>query len=106
MFGPDWDEGCKSCSFWADNFNGIDVHLRHRDVHFLAISNAPLAKLEAYKKRMGWSFKLVSSYDSDFTYDYGVTFAPEDLDTGVVYNFVRQKDLNTEMPGVSFRQGR
>ena len=60
MFDPAWDEACKSCSFWADNFNGIDVHLAHRDITFLAISRAPLAKLEAFKKRMGWSFKWVS----------------------------------------------
>jgi predicted dithiol-disulfide oxidoreductase (DUF899 family) len=56
MLGPDWEEGCKSCSFWADNFNGIPIHLNHRDVTFTAVSRAPLAKIEAYRKRMGWSF--------------------------------------------------
>jgi len=56
MFAPDWEEGCKSCSFWADNFNGIPIHLNHRDVAFSAVSRAPLAKINAYKKRMGWSF--------------------------------------------------
>src|SRR5512143_615911 len=61
MFNPEGDAGCKHCSFWADNFNGIDVHLAHRDVSFVAISRAPLAKIEAFKKRMGWSFKWVSS---------------------------------------------
>jgi predicted dithiol-disulfide oxidoreductase (DUF899 family) len=101
MFGPDWDEACKSCTFWIDNVNGIDVHLRHRDVRLLAISHAPLAKLEAYKKRMGWSFTFASSYDSDFNYDYGVSFKPEDVEKGVVYNYVEQKELSTEMPGVS-----
>src|SRR5262249_33203263 len=57
MFDPSWDAGCKSCSFWADNFNGIDVHLKHRDISFLAISRAPYTKLADYKKRMGWNFK-------------------------------------------------
>ena len=61
MFGPDWEEGCKSCSFWADNFNGIPIHLDHRDVTFTAVSRAPFAKIDAYKKRMGWSFPWVSS---------------------------------------------
>ena len=62
MFDPDWDAGCKSCSFWADNFNGIDVHLAHRDLSFVAISRAPFAKLQSYRKRMGWSFNWLSSY--------------------------------------------
>jgi predicted dithiol-disulfide oxidoreductase (DUF899 family) len=70
MLGPDWEEGCKSCSFWADNFNGISIHLNHRDVTFTAVSRAPLAKINAYKKRMGWSFPWVSSYGSDFNFDY------------------------------------
>src|ERR1700724_2129279 len=61
MFAPDWEEGCKSCSFWADNFNGIGVHLNHRDVSFLAISRAPLAKLQGYAKRLGWNFPWYSS---------------------------------------------
>src|ERR1700752_4602744 len=65
MLGPDWEEGCKSCSCWADNFNGIPIHLNHRDVTFTAVSRAPLAKIEAYKKRMGWSFPWVSSYGSE-----------------------------------------
>lgn len=101
MFGPDWDEACKSCTFWIDNVNGIDVHLRHRDVRLLAISHAPLVKLEAYKKRMGWSFTFASSYDSDFNYDFGVSFKPEDVEKGVVYNYVKQANTSTEMPGVS-----
>jgi predicted dithiol-disulfide oxidoreductase (DUF899 family) len=79
MFDPAWEAGCKSCSFWADNFNGIDIHLKHRDVSFLAISRAPLSKLEAYKKRMGWSFKWVSSFGADFNYDYNVSFTPEEV---------------------------
>ena len=74
MFDPAWNEACKSCSFWADNFNGIDIHLAHRDITFLAVSRAPLAKLEAYKKRMGWSFTWVSAGESDFNYDFNVSF--------------------------------
>ena len=69
MFGPDWQEGCSGCSFWADNFNGIPVHLHHREVSFVAISRAPLAKIERFKKRMGWSFKWVSSLENDFNHD-------------------------------------
>jgi len=70
MFDPDWDAGCKSCSFWADNFNGIDVHLAHRDVSFVAVFRAPLAKLEAYRKRMGWNLKWLSSYETEFNHDF------------------------------------
>src|SRR5260370_550431 len=70
MLGPDWDEGCKSCSFWADNYNGIDIHLNHRDVPFAAVSRAPLPRIEAYRKRMGWTFPWYSSNGSDFNFDY------------------------------------
>ncbi|MEA2811502.1 MAG: hypothetical protein QOJ17_5643, partial [Rhodospirillaceae bacterium] len=66
MFGPDWNEGCPGCSFWSDNFNGIDAHLAERDTSFVAVSRGPLAKLEAYRKRMGWTFRWVSSAGSDF----------------------------------------
>jgi predicted dithiol-disulfide oxidoreductase (DUF899 family) len=79
MFDPAWEAGCKSCSFWADNFNGIDIHLKHRDVTMVAISRAPLEKLKAFKKRMGWAFKWVSSFDTDFNYDYQVSLTPEEL---------------------------
>src|SRR6202048_1140590 len=82
MLAPDWQEGCKSCSFWADNFNGIDVHLRQRDVTFLAISHAPLPRIEAFKKRMGWTFKWVSSFVCDFNFDYHVSFRPEQSAAG------------------------
>ena len=102
MFDPEWDEGCKSCSFWADNFNGIDVHLAHRDVTFLAISRAPLAKLQAYRKRMGWSFKWLSSFGSDFNHDYYVTFTPEEMSSGTAfYNYTRQTPPMSEMVGIS-----
>jgi len=79
MFGPDWKEACKSCSFWADNFNGITIHLNHRDVTFTAVSRASLAKINAYKKRMGWSFPWVSSEGSDFNFDYHVSFTAQEI---------------------------
>jgi predicted dithiol-disulfide oxidoreductase (DUF899 family) len=102
MFDPAWEAGCKSCSFWADNFNGIDVHLTHRDVTFLAVSRAPQAKLEAYRQRMGWSFKWVSSYGTDFNYDYGVSFTPDEVAAGTaLWNYERQKPFGTEGVGIS-----
>jgi predicted dithiol-disulfide oxidoreductase (DUF899 family) len=85
MLGPDWEAGCKGCSFWANNFNGIDVHLAHRDVTMLAISSAPMARINAFKQRMGWSFKWVSSAGCDFNKDYQVTFNPDELEKGDVY---------------------
>jgi predicted dithiol-disulfide oxidoreductase (DUF899 family) len=101
MLGPDWEEGCKSCSFWADSFDGISIHLNHRDVTFTAISRAPLAKIEAYKRRMGWSFPWVSSYGSDFNYDFHVSFTEEQLAAGKVdYNY-RLVEGEEELPGVS-----
>ena len=102
MYGPDWKEGCPSCSFWADNFNGVDVHLAHRDITLLAVSRAPLAELERYKKRMGWSFKWVSSLGSDFNFDYGVSFTPEEMARGdKFYNFKTAGFPSSEGPGVS-----
>ena len=89
MFNPAGPEGCKHCSFWADNFNGVVVHLNHRDVTLVGVSRAPLAKLEAFKKRMGWSFPWVSSGDGDFNYDFHVSFRPAELQSGAVYNYVR-----------------
>jgi predicted dithiol-disulfide oxidoreductase (DUF899 family) len=102
MFDPAWEVGCKSCSFWADNFNGIDIHLKHRDISFLAVSRAPFPKLEAYKRRMGWSFKWVSSFGADFNYDYYVSFTSEELAKGeAYYNYVRQKPFGSEVVGIS-----
>jgi predicted dithiol-disulfide oxidoreductase (DUF899 family) len=102
MFDPSWEAGCKSCSFWADNFNGIDVHLKHRDITFLAVSRAPYNKLEAYRKRMGWSFKWVSSFDSDFNYDYGVSFTPEQLaKDDAIHNYGSGKLFGPESVGIS-----
>jgi predicted dithiol-disulfide oxidoreductase (DUF899 family) len=102
MYAPSWDEACKSCSFWADNFNGIDIHLAHRDITFLATSRAPLAKLDAYKKRMGWSFKWVSSGESDFNYDFQVSHKPQAAKDGTAYyNYGTGIKVGEEMPGVS-----
>jgi predicted dithiol-disulfide oxidoreductase (DUF899 family) len=102
MFSPEWEEGCPHCSFWADNFNGIGVHLNHRDVTFAAISRAPLVKLEAFKKRMGWGFEWVSSLRNDFNYDLHVSFTPEDLESGnAFYNYTRGNAGKTDREGVS-----
>jgi predicted dithiol-disulfide oxidoreductase (DUF899 family) len=102
MFDSDWEAGCKSCSFWADNFNGIVVHLAHRDVTMLAISRAPFAKLDAYRKRMGWSFKWVSSAGTDFNRDYHVSHTAEELAAkDGYYNYTRQRPYATEAPGIS-----
>jgi len=102
MFAPEWDVGCKSCSFWADNFNGITAHLRQRDVAFAAISRAPLAKLQAFAQRLGWTFKWVSSHGTDFNYDFEVSFQPEALARGeATYNFAKLQRANSDMPGIS-----
>ena len=102
MLAPDWDEGCKSCSFWADNFDGIPVHLNHRDVTFTAVSRAPLAKIEAYRKRMGWRFPWVSSGGSDFNFDYQVSYTPDQLaGDGVYHNYKTQPMKVSEQVGIS-----
>jgi len=102
MFSPDWDEGCPHCSFWADNFNGIDTHLGQRDVSFVAVSRAPLAKIEPFKKRMGWSFKWVSSFATDFNYDYQASFRSADTSKGAVfYNYVQTEMKTTDREGAS-----
>ena len=79
MFDSSWNAGCPSCSFWADNFNGIIVHLNRRDVTMIAVSHTPYGKLAAYQKRMDWDFKWVSSYDTDFNFDYHVSFTQDQL---------------------------
>ena len=91
MFSPEWDEGCPHCSHWADNFNGIIVHLNQRDATMVAVSRAPRNKLAAYHKRMGWSFKWLSSFQSDFNFDYHVSFTPEEMSKQeAFYNFKLQ----------------
>ena len=102
MLGPDWDEGCPSCSFWADNFDGIDSHLAHRDISFLAVSRGSYEQLAAYKKRMGWSFKWVSSLNNDFNYDMGVSFSAEEKEKNkITYNYRKQPYFIDELQGVS-----
>jgi predicted dithiol-disulfide oxidoreductase (DUF899 family) len=100
MFDPSWDEGCLHCSFWADNFDGAPVHLAARDVSFTAVSRAPFAKIAAYKDRMGWSFPWVSSFGSDFNYDFAVSFSSEAVaDHSAVYNY------GSTDPGFEEREG-
>ena len=102
MFSPEWDAGCPHCSFWADNFDTIIVHLNQRDVTMIAVSRAPYSKLAAYKKRMGWDFKWVSSSETDFSFDYQASFKPQDLETGkVFYNFTMQAMKIPEREGTS-----
>lgn len=104
MFGPEWEAGCPGCSFLADHLDGTLPHLNHHDVTLVAVARAPLAKIEAYKKRMGWNFPWVSSFGSDFNFDYHVSFTPEDLAKDkVFYNFspTAPSDANDELPGLS-----
>ena len=102
MFGPDWEEGCKSCSYLADHFDGAIVHLVHRDVSFAAVSRAPLRKIDAFKKRMGWRFKWVSSYGNDFNFDYHVSFTKDEEAKGEVnYNYQTTEFMCDELPGLS-----
>jgi predicted dithiol-disulfide oxidoreductase (DUF899 family) len=102
MFGPDWEQACKSCSFWADHFNGIVAHLAARDVQLMAISRAPLPKLQAYARRLGWTFPWVSSSETDFNFDYGVSFRPEDKAGGrLPYNYDLVARDASEQPGIS-----
>ena len=97
MYGADWQEGCPSCSFWADNFEGIGIHLSHRDTTLIAVSKAPLEKLLAYRARMGWSFPWASAGDSGFNEDFGVTFDGP----GGEYNYAPRTGNHSELPGIS-----
>ena len=104
MFGPGWEQGCPSCSFMADHADGMNVHLRHRDVTFVAVSRAPLAEIERFRGRMGWQFKWVSSNGTRFNYDFGVSFTPEEVATGKVqYNYSdgQWPHPHEELPGIS-----
>ncbi len=102
MFGPEWQEGCPSCSFWADNYNGIDVHLANRDTILLAISNTSLEKISAYKNRMGWTFDWVSSLGTDFNRDFQVTFSEDEVEKGeTYYNYEMTRFPASEAPGLS-----
>jgi predicted dithiol-disulfide oxidoreductase (DUF899 family) len=107
MFDPSWDEGCKSCSHLADNFAGILVHLAARDTSFAVVSRAPLAKIEVFRKRMGWSFPWLSSFGNDFNYDFHVTF--DEAAGSLEYNYASAPELlkrgeiwhTGELPGLS-----
>lgn len=102
MFGPDWKEGCPSCSYVSDHTDGRLPHLAARDVSFVAVSRAPMAKIAAFKERMGWKFNWVSSNGSDFNADYHVSFSKEEAESGKVeYNYQLQEFPSTEGPGVS-----
>src|SRR5215471_10729728 len=111
MFNPDTagpdttyttDMPCFVCSFWMDNFNYITVHLNHRDITMIAVSQAPQEKLAAYKKRAGWTFPWLSSVGSDFNFDYGVSFTPDELEAGTVdYNYRTTSFPMSEAPGIS-----
>ncbi len=108
MFGPDWEEGCPSCSFWSDNFNQTVPHLEARDVSFVAVSRAPLDILLAYRNRLGWSFPWVSSLENDFNFDFDVSFDTDrHPDTRVYYNYRDTIFPASEAPGVSvfFKDG-
>ncbi|MBL4578518.1 MAG: thioredoxin [Flavobacteriales bacterium] len=99
MFGPNTEQGCKICSFWADNFNSIIEHLKQRDLTMLCVSRGPIEKLEAYKKRMGWKFKWMSSINSDFNFDFHVTTREG---ASSEYNYQElTTEMSNEMPGIS-----
>jgi len=103
MLGPGWEAGCPSCSLLADHFDGAVIHLAQRDVTFVVVSRAPLAQIEAFKRRMGWHFKWVSSFGNDFNYDYHVSFTPEQkAKGGVSYNYQDNTEFpSEEAPGAS-----
>jgi predicted dithiol-disulfide oxidoreductase (DUF899 family) len=102
MLGPGWVQGCPSCSFLADHFDGAAIHLAQRDVTLVVVSRAPIAEIEAYKKRMGWKFKWVSSYGTDFNSDFHVSFTPEEKARGKVeYNYTMMEFPSEEAPGLS-----
>jgi predicted dithiol-disulfide oxidoreductase (DUF899 family) len=102
MFAPGWEQGCPSCSYMADHSDAMNVHLAHRDVTLLAVSRAPLADIERFRRRMGWQFQWVSSYGSDFNYDFGVSFTLEEVARGELdYNFGPWPFAYEEWPGIS-----
>ena len=102
MFGPGWKEGCVGCSFEVDHIDGALVHLEHHDVSYVVVSRAPLPEIEAFKKRMGWRFKWVSSYGSDFNYDFHVSFKPDEIEKAkVYYNYDMRKIGVEELSGRS-----
>ena len=101
MLGAGWVQGCPSCSFLADHFDGAIAHLAQRDVAMLAVSHAPLAEITAYKKRMGWQFEWMSSFGNGFNRDFGVSFTPEEVGSVATYNYATSKIPSEELPGLS-----
>jgi predicted dithiol-disulfide oxidoreductase (DUF899 family) len=102
MFGPGWNEGCPHCSFWADHYDSANIHIGQRDTAFAVVSRAPLKEIEPFKKRMGWKFEWVSSVDTDFNFDFNVSFTPEQIKSGVLpYNYGKVKMEIDELQGVS-----
>lgn len=102
MFGPDWSEGCPYCSFLSDHLDGALVHLEHHNVSLVVVSRAPLAQIEAFKRRMGWRFNWVSSFGNEFNYDYQVSFTKNEMAKGKVYhNYEMQDAASEELPGAS-----
>lgn len=102
MLGPGWAEGCPSCSMLGDHLDGANIHLSQRDVSLVVVSRAPYAEIAAFQQRMGWKFKWVSSYGSDFNFDFGVSFTPEQMDRNKVpYNYTEQPPFSEEAPGLS-----
>ena len=102
MLGPDWEEGCKGCSYMADHVDGMLVHLAQRDTAFVAVSRAPYARIERFRRRMGWRFPWVSSHGSSFNYDFGVSFTPEQVAAGPLpYNYGEWPLSGEDWPGLS-----
>lgn len=102
MLGPEWEEGCSGCSFLADSYNGAEIHLKHRDVSFVTVSRAPLKKINEYKKRMGWNITWLSSFGSEFNFDFNVSFTEEEKKEGkVYYNYDMNDYFSDEGPGIS-----
>lgn len=102
MLGPDWEQGCPSCSFMSDHLGGMELHLAHRDITLVVVSRAPLDQIERFRRRMGWGFKWVSAFGTDFNHDFGVSFSPAQVAGGVVpYNYTTQAFPSEEAPGIS-----
>ena len=102
MLGPDWEQGCPSCSFMSDHLSGMELHLAHRDTTLVVVSRAPLDQIERFRRRMGWNFKRVSAFHTDFNRDFGVSFTPEQVAQGEVpYNYTVQAFPSDEAPGIS-----
>ena len=102
MFGPGWKEGCPHCSFWSDHYDSVNIHLGQRDTALVVISRAPLKEIKPFKKRMGWRFKWLSSNQTEFNFDFNVSFTPEQIKSGALpYNYAEFKMKIDELQGVS-----